>query len=177
MESGVSEDAVAGHIQLLLPGKTACYQCVPPLVVASGIDEKTLKRDGVCAASLPTTMGMVHQDAFVNQICKCSSSFTSFLTVDWVFAEQKVKCVCFFAGIVAGLLVQNTLKYLLDFGAVSPFLGYNSLKDFFPKHAVMPNAECQNSHCLKLQDKFKVRCTLQLSDIIEDFCAMISVVV
>ena len=35
------------------------YQCAPPLVVATGIDEKTLKRDGVCAASLPTTMGIV----------------------------------------------------------------------------------------------------------------------
>lgn len=35
------------------------YQCAPPLVVAANIDEKTLKRDGVCAASLPTTMGVV----------------------------------------------------------------------------------------------------------------------
>ena len=51
---------------------------MPPLVVASGIDERTLKREGVCAASLPTTMG-----------------------------------------IVAGLLVQNTLKYLLEFGQAS----------------------------------------------------------
>lgn len=34
-------------------------QCAPPLVVASNIDEKTLKKDGVCAASLPTTMGVV----------------------------------------------------------------------------------------------------------------------
>lgn len=59
MESGVSEDAVNGHIQFLLPGRTACFQCLPPLVVASGIDEKTLKREGVCAASLPTTMGIV----------------------------------------------------------------------------------------------------------------------
>lgn len=57
MESGVSEDAVSGHIQTLIPGATACFQCVPPLVVASGIDERTLKREGVCAASLPTTMG------------------------------------------------------------------------------------------------------------------------
>lgn len=57
----------------------------PPLavaqVVASGVDEKTLKREGVCAASLPTTMG-----------------------------------------IVAGLLVQNSLKYLLQFGTVTPYL-------------------------------------------------------
>lgn len=77
MESGVSEDAVSGHIQVVIPGETACFACVPPLVVASGIDERTLKREGVCAASLPTTMG-----------------------------------------IVAGLLVQNTLKYLLKFGQV-----------------------------------------------------------
>ena len=34
-------------------------QCAPPLVVAANIDEKTLKREGVCAASLPTTMGVV----------------------------------------------------------------------------------------------------------------------
>ena len=77
MESGVSEDAVSGHIQVVIPGETACFACVPPLVVASGIDERSLKREGVCAASLPTTMG-----------------------------------------IVAGLLVQNTLKYLLHFGQV-----------------------------------------------------------
>ena len=59
LESGVSEDAVSGHIQLLQPGRTACFACVPPLVVASGIDERTLKREGVCAASLPTTMGII----------------------------------------------------------------------------------------------------------------------
>ena len=44
MESGVSEDAVSGHIQTMLPGRTACFQCVPPLIVAQGIDESTLKR-------------------------------------------------------------------------------------------------------------------------------------
>ena len=30
--TGVSEDAVSGHIQLLVPGETACFACVPPLV-------------------------------------------------------------------------------------------------------------------------------------------------
>ena len=58
-ESGVSENAVSGHIQFIRPGETACFACAPPLVVASNIDEKTLKRDGVCAASLPTTMGII----------------------------------------------------------------------------------------------------------------------
>ncbi|KAK2165371.1 hypothetical protein LSH36_51g02033 [Paralvinella palmiformis] len=58
-ESGVSENAVSGHIQFIIPGQTACFACAPPLVVATNIDEKTLKREGVCAASLPTTMGIV----------------------------------------------------------------------------------------------------------------------
>ncbi|POI28665.1 hypothetical protein CIB84_007584 [Bambusicola thoracicus] len=77
MESGVSENAVSGHIQLIIPGESACFACAPPLVVAANIDEKTLKREGVCAASLPTTMG-----------------------------------------VVAGILVQNVLKYLLNFGTI-----------------------------------------------------------
>ncbi|CAI2735754.1 unnamed protein product [Schistosoma spindalis] len=58
-ESGVSEDAVSCHIQLMYPGRTPCFECLPPLIVASGLDEKTLKREGVCAASLPTTMALV----------------------------------------------------------------------------------------------------------------------
>ncbi|KAK4756241.1 hypothetical protein SAY87_006368 [Trapa incisa] len=113
MESGVSKDAVSGHIQLLIPGETACFACAPPLVVASGVDERTLKREGVCAASLPTTMG-----------------------------------------VVAGLLVQNTLKYLLKFGHVSPYLGYNSLKDYFPTMEMRPNPQCSNAACLERQKEY-----------------------
>ncbi|XP_022737589.1 ubiquitin-like modifier-activating enzyme 5 isoform X2 [Durio zibethinus] len=113
MESGVSEDAVSGHIQLLIPGETACFACAPPLVVASGVDERTLKREGVCAASLPTTMG-----------------------------------------VVAGLLVQNTLKFLLKFGYVSPYLGYSSLKDYFPTMAMKPNPQCSNAACLQRQKEY-----------------------
>jgi hypothetical protein len=33
------------YVQMMFPGETACFACVPPLVVASGIDEKTLKRE------------------------------------------------------------------------------------------------------------------------------------
>lgn len=39
-ESGVSEDALSGHIQLMLPGGSACYECMPPLAVASGEETK-----------------------------------------------------------------------------------------------------------------------------------------
>merc|ERR1719167_1347035 len=113
-ESGVSENAVSGHIQFVKPGETACFACAPPLVVASNIDEKTLKRDGVCAASFPTTMG-----------------------------------------IVAGFLVQNTLKYLLNFGEASDYLGYNAMNDFFPRMTMKPNKDCDEFHC---RDKQKIFC-------------------
>lgn len=115
-ESGVSENAVSGHIQLLKPGESACFACAPPLVVADNIDEKTLKREGVCAASLPTTMGMV-----------------------------------------AGMLVQNTLKYLLNFGEVSDYLGYNAMIDFFPKMSLKPNIQCSDRFCQQRQKEFNAR--------------------
>lgn len=60
-------------------------------------------------------------------------------------------------GIVAGLLVQNTLKYLLKFGSVSPFLGYNALDDFFPSYAMKPNPECDDSFCIKRQKEHQER--------------------
>lgn len=59
VETGVSEDALSGHAQRLAPGVTACYACVPPLVVATGEGEAGIVRAGVCAASLPTTMAIV----------------------------------------------------------------------------------------------------------------------
>ncbi|KAL7645933.1 UNVERIFIED_CONTAM: hypothetical protein RMT77_002830 [Armadillidium vulgare] len=115
-ESGVSENAVSGHIQFIIPGEIACFDCAPPLVVASQIDEKTLKKEGVCAASLPTTMG-----------------------------------------IVAGMLVQNVLKYLLGFGKVSYYLGYNALEDFFPTMVVRPNPQCEDYWCRKRQEEYRKR--------------------
>lgn len=115
-ESGVSENAVSGHIQFIIPGETPCFACAPPLVVATNIDEKTLKKEGVCAASLPTTMG-----------------------------------------IVAGFLVQNTLKYLLKFGEVSHYLGYNALKDFFPAMKMKPNPQCDDRNCQKMQAEYQKR--------------------
>lgn len=91
-------------------------QCAPPLAVASNIDEKTLKRDGVCAASLPTTMG-----------------------------------------ITAGFLVQNALKYLLNFGTVTHYLGYNAMKDHFPTMSLKPNTSCDDKYCRQRQKEYIVK--------------------
>jgi len=113
LESGVSENAVSGHIQTMIPGRYACFECAPPAVVASGEDERSIKREGVCAASLPTTMG-----------------------------------------ITAGFLAQATLKYLLRFGTVSNFLGYDALGDFFPTYAMAPNPDCGSVQCRKRQQEW-----------------------
>ena len=43
MESGVSENAMSGHIQFIIPGETACFSCAPPLVVAEEGHEKKIK--------------------------------------------------------------------------------------------------------------------------------------
>ncbi|KAL6436265.1 hypothetical protein ACFW04_004673 [Cataglyphis niger] len=128
-ESGVSENAVSGHIQFIVPGETACFACAPPLIVASSIDEKTLKREGVCAASLPTTMG-----------------------------------------IVSGFLVQNTLKFLLKFGQVSYYLGYNAMEDFFPTMTLKPNPNCDDAHCRQRQKEYaqKPKSQQKPSKIIEE---------
>lgn len=55
IESGVSEDALSCHFQIMVPGETACFACIPPLAFVEN-NENTIKREGVCAASLPTTM-------------------------------------------------------------------------------------------------------------------------
>ncbi|XP_039378851.1 ubiquitin-like modifier-activating enzyme 5 isoform X2 [Mauremys reevesii] len=125
MESGVSENAVSGHIQLIIPGESACFACAPPLVVAANIDEKTLKREGVCAASLPTTMG-----------------------------------------VVAGILVQNVLKFLLNFGTVSYYLGYNAMQDFFPTMAMKPNPQCSDKNCRKQQEEYKEKKAAQPKQVV-----------
>ena len=57
IESGVSEDAVSSHIQIMIPGETACFCCATPLAIVED-NEADIKREGVCAASLPTTMGI-----------------------------------------------------------------------------------------------------------------------
>ena len=85
----------------MIPGESGCFICASPLAVVQG-SEGGIKREGVCAASLPTTMG-----------------------------------------ITAGFLVQNALKYLLNFGEVSFCLTYNSRTDFFSNYLIRINPECK----------------------------------
>uniref|UniRef100_A0A9L0S3K0 Ubiquitin-like modifier-activating enzyme 5 n=1 Tax=Equus caballus TaxID=9796 RepID=A0A9L0S3K0_HORSE len=113
LEEGKSVDLVLSCVDNF-EARMTINTCAPPLVVAANIDEKTLKREGVCAASLPTTMG-----------------------------------------VVAGILVQNVLKFLLNFGTVSFYLGYNAMQDFFPTMSMKPNPQCDDRNCRKQQEEYK----------------------
>ncbi|MEQ2186370.1 hypothetical protein GOODEAATRI_027806 [Goodea atripinnis] len=86
MESGVSENAVSGHIQLIIPGETACF----------AVRRHTHK------------------------------SFCSPL-----------------------------ILYLLKFGTVSYYLGYNAMQDFFPTMTMKANPQCNDRHCRRQQEEYK----------------------
>jgi hypothetical protein len=74
-------------------------------------------------------------------------------------------------GLVAALLSQNVLKsnpspllplanrlrFLLKFGEVAPYVGYNALKNFFPSTVMKPNPSCSNAHCVQRQGEYQVR--------------------
>jgi len=115
----VSEDAVSGHIQLLLPGELACFECAPPLIVASGIDESTLKREGVCAASLPTTMGIVAgfliQNALKYDIyISIYRSIYLYMHTYILYMHTYIHTYMHACIHTHGFLVQNALKYATD---------------------------------------------------------------
>ena len=52
------------------------------------------------------------------------------------------------------LTVPPALRYLLKFGEVTPYLGYNALRDFFPSMPMRPNPTCTNAHCVRQQAAF-----------------------
>ena len=57
--------------------------------------------------------------------------------------------------IVAGFLVQNALKFLLNFGEPSDYLGYTAMSDYFPRYTMKPNPQCDNSFCVKAQETYQ----------------------
>ena len=48
-------------------------------------------------------------------------------------------------------------RYLLNFGQVTPYLGYNAMVDFFPTMALKPNPDCDDFFCRKQQKAFAVK--------------------
>mmetsp|Transcript_32111 Transcript_32111/g.73883 ORF Transcript_32111/g.73883 Transcript_32111/m.73883 type:complete len:249 (+) Transcript_32111:371-1117(+) len=95
MDAVVTDDAMSGHIQLIVPGRTGGLEAAP-------VKQQMEKRPGVCAASLPTT-----------------------------------------DSIIAGLMAQNVLKYLLGFGEVAFMLSYNAVTNDFQTRMTYPDPRKQ----------------------------------
>jgi len=58
-------------------------------------------------------------------------------------------------------LVQNALKFLLQFGQVSYYLGYNAMEDFFPKMILRPNPNCDDANCRQRQREYLAKPKIQ----------------
>jgi len=72
-------------------------------------------------------------------------------------------------GIIAGFLVQNTLKFLLNFGQVSHYLGYNAMEDYFPTMILKPNPNCDDTYCKERQKEYAAKPKVQkLVKVIEE---------
>ncbi len=91
MDAVVADDAMSGHVQLVIPGRTGGLEAAP-------IKAHMEKRPGVCPASLATT-----------------------------------------DSILAGIMAQNVLKYLLGFGEVAFLLQYNAVTNDFTTRMTYPD--------------------------------------
>ena len=47
-------------------------------------------------------------------------------------------------------------RYLLKFGSVTYYLGYNALQDFFPTMTMKPNPVCEDKSCVLRQKEYQV---------------------
>jgi hypothetical protein len=47
-------------------------------------------------------------------------------------------------------LSRITCRFLLKFGEISDFLGYNALQNYFPSYTMKPNHACANRNCVKV---------------------------
>ena len=51
----------------------------------------------------------------------------------------------------------KNFRYLLGFGQVTPYLGYNAMVDFFPTMTLKPNTDCDDYFCRQRQKEFAVK--------------------
>ncbi len=82
--------------------------------------------------------------------CKMSSSKILLIT-----DSAKPKGGKFYLYIL-NMYFSSSFRYLLKFGTVSYYLGYNAMQDFFPTMAMKPNPQCNDSYCRKQQEEYKV---------------------
>ncbi|CAG0878625.1 unnamed protein product [Darwinula stevensoni] len=62
----------------------------------------------------------------------------------------------------------NCLRYLLGFGDVTDYVGYNALNDFFPSMTLKPNPQCDDNYCQKRQEEAATKRKPQTKDMMKE---------
>lgn len=126
-----------------VPGQSQCFACAPPLMVASGIDEKSIKRVRLKARAAADGSGKrVCGVAADDHGCCCGAAC----------AEHSQVPAPFWRG-----ARMRPLFLLLTGRQVASFLGYNALKNYFPMTDQKPNPHCTNAWCVQRQKEYQVR--------------------
>ena len=98
VDAGALRSGFGGYVHLVIPNKTACYQCTASVQINAQSNDA---RGPQCAASLPSTLA-----------------------------------------IISSLQVQHALKFLLNFGQIPDFIGYNGLNDEFTYLTLKRDKNC-----------------------------------
>ncbi|CAI9771680.1 unnamed protein product [Fraxinus pennsylvanica] len=172
MESGVSENAVSGHIQLLIPSETACFACAPPLIYILLYKEFALALKINSVYSKRKLLD-IHENV---RVLRYPDHFSSGVYL-WSHHEKIVIVdhqICFIGGLDLCFGRYDSPDHKVgDYPSViwpgkdyyNPrfdmrcFLGlhgegYNALKDYFPTMEMKPNPLCSNSACLERQKEY-----------------------
>ena len=72
-----------------------------------------------------------------------------------IYTNKSCCGICAFAKLIL-LSFSFLYRYLLEFGSVSYYLGYNAMQDFFPSMALKPNPACEEVVCQQRQREYQV---------------------
>lgn len=125
MESGVSENAVSGHIQLIVPGKTACFAV---MIVTHSLFKESNQTNH---------FSVLHHWSW--RVISMKALWNVKVSVLQVYQPRWVSSLDFSSRILWSEFIvlmkrcehPEHLRYLLNFGRVSNYLGYNALDDHF----------------------------------------------
>ena len=96
----------------------------------------------------------------------------------WLFGAECLE-VCTFLWITIHVLSYSkdlahffcvpNFRFLLNFGEVSSYVGYNALCDFFPRHDLLPNPHCDDLFCKQRQKEYQAITQLFVTEVASSY--------
>lgn len=146
IDAVVSDDAMSGSVQLIIPGRTGGLEAAP-------IKSHMEKRPGACPASLPTTDSIISgtrwRPSLTHVVAREKTQMPVHLEQTARLARPHSVCqptlaLCMPAHACplsphTGITGQNVLKYLLGFGEVAFLIQYNAITNDFQSRMTYPD--------------------------------------